>query len=303
MTAIKKANPKVEVAVVGSRGYAKGIDPPYTSAAVGMGNRNFLKLLGKDMADKFDHFILHIYDGEHWPDTSNAKASYVPRMIDNWGDDLNSTGFTKTKILITEYRFNLWNRYWQTAGVALAEGVRMMLQVANPRVSGIFIHNAPGNALFNYSNGITWSLTRPPGEGELPVQVKNGHIVDSHPELGSRYRMLPTGYVQDLLARTCRGTLVDGIALGDYGNVTYLLTRDGGAIRLLVANLQPVPVEVTIPGFTPESAESFQGKSLDAEPADTLEQPYGIQKFSFKGIVPSHSLTFIQLGETAGAKK
>ncbi len=303
MTAVKKANPKVEVAVVGGRSYTKGIDGIYSSASQGMGNRNFLKLLGKDMAEKLDHFILHIYDGEHWPEASNAKTSYIPRMIENWSDDLSATGFTKTKILVTEYRFNLWNRYWQTTGTALAEGVRMMLQVANPRVSGIFMHNAPGNAFFNYSNGSTWSLTRPPGEGELPVQVKNGHIVDSHPELGPRYRMLPTGYVQDLLTRTCRGNLVDGVALGDYGNLTYLLTREGGTVRVLVANLQPVSVEVKIPGFTSKSAQVFKGKSLDAEPVDTLEQPYGVQTVPFAGTVPSHSLTLIELAEAAGVKK
>jgi hypothetical protein len=303
MTAIKKANPKVEVAVVGGRGTAKGIDTTYMAAAGGMGNRNFLKLLGKDMAGKFDHFILHIYDGDHWQDSSNAKASYIPRMIANWSEDLNSAGFPKTKILITEYRFNLWNRYWQTAGSALAEGVRMMLQVSNPRVAGIFIHNAPGNALFNYSNGRTWSLTKPPGEGDLPVKTLNGHIVDSLPELGSRYRMLPTGYVQDLLARTCRGNLVDEFSLGDYGTVSYLLTRKDGTIRLLVANLQPVPVEVKTPGFVPVLAQAFQGNTLDSEPADTLEQPYGIKKIPLNGTVPSNSFTLIELAENKGAKK
>jgi hypothetical protein len=224
-------------------------------------------------------------------------------MIANWGEDLDAAGFVKTKILITEYRFNLWNRLWQTPGAALAEGVRMMLQASSPRVTGIFIHNTPGNALFNYSNGTTWSLTRPPGVPDWPAQVKNGHVIDTHPELGPRYRMLPTGCVQSLLAEACRGELIDAFALGEYGTLTYLLSRKDGEVRLLTANLQAVPVAVKLPGFRVVSAEVFHGKSLDAQPADTAAQPYGVTSVPFNGTVPAHSLTLMRLRRVEGTNR
>jgi len=292
--AVKWANPTVEVAAVGGRTGMEGVDPLYSAASIGMGSRRFFRALGKDMTGKLDHYVLHIYDGYHYRDLSNARVSDIPDMLDNWRSDLDAEGFAKTRIFITEYRFNLWNRSWQTVGAALAEAARMMMQVANRRVSGVFIYCAPISALFNYSDGTTWTLVQPPGES-IPVETKNGHIVDTKPDLGPRYRILPTGYVQQLLAETCRGELVDAMAVGDYGAVTYLLTREGPTCRLLVANLQSSAVQINAPGLTAGKTWVFQGTSLSAEPADTIDQPYGIKETVFDGNVPPSSLTLILL--------
>ena len=83
--------------------------------------------------------------------------------------------------------------------------------------------------------------------------------------------------------------------MGDYGRVTYLLTRQGTDCRLPVANLQPGALEIRVPGMTVRGAEVFQGQTPLVEPADTQEQPYGITRRSGDGTVPGYSLTLLRL--------
>ena len=147
----------------------------------------------------------------------------------------------------------------------------------------MFIHNTPGTSLFSYSDGTKWSLVAPGlvtylGEFE-------GHLPDTRgQELGPRFRMLPTGHCQELLADACRGEFVDAYAMGEFGQIAFLMTREGDYVRILLSNLQPASLQARTPELCDATVAVFSGESWNAKPCDELEQLYETNRRSMPDV-------------------
>ncbi|MCK4323794.1 MAG: hypothetical protein KAW89_04640 [Armatimonadetes bacterium] len=252
--AIKQANPDVEVAVVVTHGFRGVIE------------------LCQEVAPLIDHVITHLYD-QHRRDWGLTYPRDVTDYLGKLSAEIDTHGYEHAKILITEYNFDVWSRQRDTVGHAVANTARQIAIASHPRVSGMFIHNTPGTSLFSYSDGANWSLVAPGlvtylGEYE-------GHLPDTRgKELGPRFRMLPTGYCQALLSDACRGELVDAYAMGDFGQIAFLMTREGDYVRILLSNLQPASLQARTPDLRDARVAVFSGESWNAKPCDELEQLY-----------------------------
>ena len=290
--AIKAVNPAVEVAMVTEPRFVKNDNPGYEY------DYRVRKMLGlcKEVAADIDHVIVHLYD-RHSRDWSLTYPSDARRHLDLVSADLDANGYTKTRILITEYNFDLWSGHRDTVGHAVANGSRQIVIAGHPRVSGLCIHFAPGPALFDYSDGRQWMMS-PPG-AIVHQGGENRHIPDSRGnDLGSRFRMLPTGYVQALLARACRGKLIDAYAMNDFGQIAYLLTTERTTVRVLVANLQPATLRINVPELTEASVSVFSAHCWDVAATDDLQQPYGITDSKKETLThvdaPAFSVTLVE---------
>jgi len=232
----------------------------------------------QEVAPLIDHVITHLYD-QHRRDWGLSYPRDVTTHLNALSKDLDAHGYEHTKILITEYNFDLWSRQRDTVGHAVANTARQIAIASHPRVSGMFIHNTPGTSLFSYSDGTRWSLV-PPGLVTHLGEYK-GHLPDTRGEqLGRRLRMLPTGYCQRLLSEACRGELVDAYAMDDFGQIAFLMTREGDHVRILLSNLQPTSLQAHIPYLREATVAVFSGESWHVRPSDELEQPYGISRRS-----------------------
>lgn len=269
--AIHRANPDVEIAIVIEPLESKNDNPGYQ---YGPEMRELLRLC-QPVANHIDHVIVHFYD-RHSRDYSLTYPNDAVRMLDLLSADMDANGMKLAKVCITEYTFDLWSRHRDTVGIAVANASRQIAIAGHPRVSGMFLHNAPGCQLFHYSDGQHWT-SAPPGSMLHRKQAPNEHPADTFGEkLGPRFRMLPTGDCHALLARACGGELIDAFAMDNFGQIAYLITRDGPRYRFLVTNLQPQTLRIRLPELRDASIRIFQGQSWDAVPVDALEQPYGI---------------------------
>ena len=295
--AIKAANPDVESGMVTEPRFVKNANPGYE---YDYRVRKMLTLC-KDVSTQIDHVIVHLYD-RHSRDWSLTYPGDATRHLDLVSADLDAHGYEKTRILITEYNFDLWSTNRDTVGHAAANGSRQIAIAGHERVSGMFIHFAPGVSLFDYSDGKRWT-SFPPGS-VVHAGGEAGHPVDTRGEaLGARFRMLPTGYGQALLSRACRGRLLDAYSMDNFGQLAYMITDEDDMVRILVTNVQPEAMRVNVPELRGGTVTVFAGATWDCTPTDEIEQPYGIRQAS-KGTLtrvdaPAFSMVLVE-GERTG---
>gem|GEM_PF-5824726 len=270
--AIRDANPDVEIALVIEPLETVNPNPDYQYGAA---MREFMARCTVS-APLIDHAVLHLYD-RHSRDYSLTYPGDVTRLYELVTADLDANGFKHTQLLITEYAFDLWSANRDTVGHAVALAARLVPMAAYPRVSGLFVHTAPGAQLFSYSNGSVWSLS-PPGS-PLHQGAESRHYPDSRgAELGTRFRMLPTGPIQALLAAALRGEVIDAYAMDNFGQFAVVISREDEQQRFLVVNTQPVPLDLRLPELRNVAIRTFRGESWDAKPVDALTQPYGVRR-------------------------
>jgi len=276
--AIKQANSQVDVGMVVTHGF-RGV--------IGQ---------CREVAPLIDHVITHLYD-QHRRDWGLTYPGDATRHLDELSAELDASGYEHAQILITEYNFDLWSRNRDTVGHAVANTSRQIVIAAHPRVSGMFIHNTPGTSLFCYSDGSKWTLCLP---GVVSHQEKkNEHLPDTRGEqLGPRFRMLPTGYCQQLLEQACQGELLDTYAMADFGQIAYLITRQDEWVRILLSNVQPQSLRAQIPYLREAQVAVFTGKSWHSSPSDDLAQPYGVTERSApdlrRVVAPPFSVVLIE---------
>ena len=270
--AIRRAGPDVEIALVMEPLETVNENPGYQ---YGTGMRAFLARCA-DTAPLIDHAVVHLYD-RHSRDYSLTFPGDVSRLFELVTADLDANGFEHAKLLVTEYAFDLWSANRDTVGHAVALATRQISMAGHPRVSGLFVHNTPGTQLFSYSDGKAWTLS-PPGS-LLHRGTPSRHYRDSRgDELGPRFRMLPTGPIQALLATALRGQVVDAYAMDRFGQFAILISRDDTIRRFLVVNTQPVPLALQLPELRAATVRTFRGQAWDAVPVDGLTQPYGLHR-------------------------
>ncbi len=247
--AVKAIAPEVQTAIV----YRNSPDGKY----------NVLSAF-KGAEKKLDHVVIHAYDHGWWTRRGchTVSMTYTPALIaalEVVRSDLDRHNMRHVRILITEYAFDTWTAQCGSYGRMLDEACRELAMVANPRVSGMFIHSFPVRYLAAHSNGKRW--LRLPGSRLLRAKQRlegyDPYPPDRNPERGRRWLVLADGLFHRLLDRALIGNLYGFFYQGACGRVAGIVTGRPDAFNVLIVNNQEDKLRIQWPeGMKPSSART-----------------------------------------------
>lgn len=242
-----------------------------------------------------DYAVMHPY-------RAMQNVSYIQPHISNTIADLISIGFTKTKVLITEYNLNLnrIERYSDHYLFSLAQASSILHFLNDPRVGGVFIHAVPFTDSLNLSDGVNWSMNYP---SQLNM---TGHYPDEIGTLGYRWRVLPYGlFNQLLIKKILTGQIISTqiytanqfdptfhmptqtlFIVDKQTSISYIFINLSDNPQSLTTNVLPVPTGAFIDG-------EILTSTSDGPPVDDLNQPWKISSFLPSQQVPPNSIIFV----------
>jgi hypothetical protein len=290
--AIKRACPQVETAVVG-RELATVLPMPNLEYSYSHGQfRRFLSSLRAHEA-AIDHFVVHQY---HWRayEVGLSTVTKTKTHLRNFVADLDACGFSRSGIVLTEYNESLWDpAYTRSYAAALAQTAKQMAMIANPRVTGIFVHYAVGGAFLDHSDGALWA-SYPSGK-ESYQAGKTEHLPDTRPDLGPRWRVLADGAAVSMLSRVLTGDLFAWFSWGEQGEISGIIAGSADDPRLLVMNNREAPLTLQLEALAaPYNIAQLTSTSM-GHPVDDPHQPWSTRTFTADDLVPlpAYSITVL----------
>ena len=270
--AIKRACPRVETAVV-AREYGK---PPMPHLEYSYSHRNFRRFLTslRDHAGVIDHFVIHQYAWRAYQ-AGMQTVTKTAMHLRNAVQDMDACGFERSGIILTEYNESLWSaETTRTYTAALRQTAKQLAMIANPRVTGIFVHYIVGGAFLDHSDGEVWASY--PSGSEVRAAGKTKHVVDTRPDLGSRWRILPDGAAVSMLSRAVSGDLHAWFDWGDQGEIAGMITGTPEEPCLLIMNNRETPLSIELHGLDgPYHMDQLTSTSM-GKAVDGPDQPWSV---------------------------